>query len=103
MVSAELASQSKPPLNLTDFNIHARYLVFLEHFCDETGTNSVKQYINNGLKHALHRARSITMDADLSANSELDIHGFALVLYVWQILYLRVHCGLFPDHSEFGV
>ena len=97
LVSAELASQSKPPLNLKDIKVYATYFDFLEHLCDQTGTNTVKHYIKDGLKHALRRARSITIDADLSANSELDTHGFALVVHVWQVLYLRVHYGLFPD------
>ena len=99
MISAEVAAQSRNPVNLANLQVHARYLDFIEHLCDETGTNSLKQYIKDGLKHALHRARSITMDADLSANNVLDTHGFALVIHVWQVLYLRVHYGVFPSHS----
>ena len=106
MVSAELASPSRTPVNLADLKVHPKYLDLIEHLCNETNTNSVKQYVKDCLKHALHRARSITMDADFSADNDLDTHGFALVIHVWQVLFLRVHYGLFPDHSlalEFGV
>ena len=77
MVSAEPASQSRNPVNLADLKVHPRYLDLIEHLYSETDTKSVKQYIKDGLKHALHQARSITMDADLSANNDLDNHGFA--------------------------
>lgn len=61
--------------------------------------------IKDGLTYSLHRARSINLDADLSANKDLDIYGFAFVIHVWQVVCLRVLYGAFPDHSlvmEFG-
>lgn len=102
---AEDASQSRPPTSLVDIKIHQRYLHFLHHLSVETGTNSMEPRIKDGLAYSLHRARSINLDTDLSANKDLDIYAFAFVVHVWQVVCLRVLYGVFPDHSpvlEFG-
>ena len=105
IISAQDASQSRPPLNLADVEVHQRYLQFLQHLCEQTGTDSVAPYVKDGLPFALQRARSINLDVDLSTNNDLDTYGFALIIHVWQVVCLRVQYGRFPDDSlsfEFG-
>ena len=102
---AQDASHSRPPVNPEEIKVHQRYLQFLHHLCGETGTDSVAPDVEIGLAHALHRAQSINLDADLSANNDHDTYGLALVIHVWQVVCLRAHYGLFPDESlalDFG-
>ena len=99
VVLAQNLSRSRPPMRLEDVEIHPRYLGFLHHLCDATGTISMEAHVNNGLAHTIHRARSINLDSDLSANKDLDIYGLALVIHVWQVVYLRAHYGVCPSDS----
>ena len=102
---AQDASQARPVMNLVDVKIHERYLNFLRELCDETGTDSLASKVEDGLSHTLHRAQSVSLDRDSSENNEIDTYAFALVIHVWQVVYLRAHYGLFPNDSlalDFG-
>ena len=99
IISAQDASQAKPYMTLADIKVHQRYLLFLMDLCDKTGTDSLGTCVKDGLIRALHRAQSISLDKDLSADEDLDLYGLALVIHVWQVVCLRVQFGLFPDDS----
>lgn len=96
---AQDTSQSRPTESLTDVKVHERYFQFLCDLCTETGTDILTSSITDGLIPALHRARSLNLDANLSTDNDLDTYGFALVIHVWQVACLRFYYGHFPDDS----
>lgn len=102
---AQTASQSNFRMNTADVKVHQRYARFLRDLCDKTGTKLLEAHVKHGLKCTVHRARSIELSANLSANNDLDTYAFAMVVHVWQVVYFWAQYGSHPYDSlalQFG-
>ena len=77
--------------------IHRRYQDFTSKLCKETATPKACQHVLKGIPAAIQTAQSVHLDEDTTDNEELNIFAFALVIYVWQIVCLRMQYGGFPS------
>lgn len=77
--------------------IHERYRDFTSKLCKHTATPEASQHVLRGLPVAIQTARSVQLDEDATDNEQLDVFAFALVIYIWQIVCVRIQHGGFPS------
>ena len=86
----------------TSVQLDRRYKGFLRALCTATKMEAADQHTRNGLPYAIRVAKSLRLDQDMRDNEPFDKYAFALVVYVWQVVCLRLLHGVDPpeDPSE---